>query len=134
MAVHLNARLKTRFIPFLFTAAILITLGESLARASSEGGPSSGEVPSAVAPAESDESLGVTREEIRAVMSEGVDPSRLDRRPGFSPIVVAPRPGEHPSTASLNARVDDESRPAAHYLDFTDELPAQPQEASPDQR
>lgn len=125
MAVHLNAHLKTRFIPILFTVVALLTLSETLARASSDG---------EALPAESDESLGVTREELRAVMSESDDPSRLDRRPGFSPITVAPRPGEHPSTGSLNARVEDGSRPAAHYMDFTDALPAQPQEAAPDQR
>lgn len=64
MAVHLNARLKTRYIPLIFGVAILVIVGNALARA--EGGP-----------------------------------SRLNRRPGFSPITVAPRPGERPTVGAV---------------------------------
>ena len=116
MAVHLNARLKTRFIPFfLFTAAALVSVLALLAHASPEG-------------------LPVSREEIQMVMSEGVDPGRLDRRPGFSPIVVAPRPGEHPSTGASGARKEEEPLPEGSSSSISDELPAQPGPATSDQR
>jgi hypothetical protein len=124
MAVHLNARLKTRFIPYLFTVAVFVIITTALAHATLEVAP----------------------DELRAVMDESVDPSRLDRRPGFSEIVVAPRPGERPTTGILSAQNAEEPLSAGNasplinaqavsdspgrYLDFSDELPAQPGEAS----
>jgi hypothetical protein len=90
MAVHLNAPLKTRFIPFLFTIAVLASAFVAIARAS-------------------EQDLDDAPSELRAVMSEGVDPGRLDRRPGFSPIVYAPRVGEHPWVGSLPASDDEET-------------------------
>ena len=39
MAVHLNARLKTRFIPYLFTIAILVIITAALAHASMDTPP-----------------------------------------------------------------------------------------------
>jgi hypothetical protein len=104
MAVHLNARLKTRFIPALFAVVALTSLLGSLSHAN--GDPAA-------------ESLIVPREELDAVMSESVDPSRLDRRPGISPITIAmPGSGEQPA-------------PGEEYPILTDQLPAQPSEAEP---
>ena len=147
MAVHLNARLNTRFIPVLFTVAALLCLGGTLAHASAE---SDGARPLPLA-SPADAPLA-TAEELSAVMSEGVDSARLDRRPGLGEITVAPRPGEHPSTGSLSARQDvnqgahlgahqsEEPGPvmgpgsSGNYLDFSDSVPAQPAEAAPDSR
>lgn len=82
MSVHLNARLKTRYIPLLFSVALLITLGAAISRAAhaSADGPGGG----APVPAEP----FVSELEIREVMSEGVDPSRVERRPGFSTTIT----------------------------------------------
>ena len=141
MAVHLNARLKTRFIPYLFTLAILLVVTETLAHAGSDSSSSVYEGEGEDMPLAP--SLSVTRQELQAVMSEGTDPDRLDRRPGFSDTIIAPRPGEHPTTGSLSARKEEEPPPGggsssglssfpANYLDFSDELPAQPGEALPE--
>jgi hypothetical protein len=137
MAVHLNAHLKTRFVPYLFTVAILVVVTAALAHASasSDDAPGAPSVDNA-----GDDAVSVTREELQAVMSESVDPERLDRRPGFSEIVVAQHVGERPTTGVLNARKEEEpppggsGSPSMNYLDFSDELPAQPSEASPGQR
>jgi hypothetical protein len=115
MAVHLNARLNTRFIPVLFTLAVLLSLGATLVHASTDGVASPDDA-QALTVAPPDEAA-----ELRAVMDESVDPSRIDRRPGFSTVIVAPQ---------LNARKDEE--PARQ--DVSDRLSVQPQEAQPDQR
>ena len=124
MAVHLNARLKTRFIPLLFILALLVSLGATLLHASADG----------VSPSAADDELSdVSRDEIQAVMSEGTDPGRLNRSPGFSTILAAPQPIERPNAVDLDA-LNDEDLPSPRYLDFSDELPAQPQEVSPEQK
>ena len=112
---------------------VLLILAGSLVHASAEDAP-----PPNNAASEDSGDAAVTRDELRAVMSESVDPGRLNRTPGLSPIVVAPRPGEHPTTGKLNARKDEEPAPGGlgspRYLDFSDQLSAQPGEPSVDQR
>src|SRR5262245_41241081 len=103
MAVHLNARLNTRFIPHLIGAVAFVLLFSSLAHAATldeEGVSIVAESTSALSEVSSDE--------LKAVMSEGQEPARIDRRPGFSPMIVAPRPGERPTTGSLTARNEEE--------------------------
>jgi hypothetical protein len=82
MAVHLNARLNTKFVPILFATALLTSLLGSRARASLETAaeppaPEYG-LPQGAPPMELDE--------VRAL---GTDPERVDRRPGITPITMA---------------------------------------------
>jgi hypothetical protein len=94
MAVHLNASLKTRFIPILFSlvVAILVASANHVARASAPEGAPEGtmetELSNIPAPAES-ANLGEAQIYDHRELAELPETSRIDRRPGFSPISVA---------------------------------------------
>jgi hypothetical protein len=95
MAVHLNADLKTRFIPILFSlVAILILTSSHVARASAPAGDSEpkgiteSELAPIGAPADA-ANLGETQYYDHREVSDIPETSRIDRRPGFSPITVS---------------------------------------------
>lgn len=102
MAVHLNARLNTRFIPILFAVAILTSLISSFVHASSEiilPDPQQLEYEvEDLSAAPDGEALARDRFEVEEILRESIDPTRIDRVPGFSPtqVVAVPSPESAP--------------------------------------
>ena len=115
MAVHLNAHLKTRFIPMLFVAAALLSWAASTVHASENTHPT----------------LRPAREELRSLMEEdamdttpstsrsGVQAKKgINRQPGFSPIIYSAEPqgGGRAAIAAQYGRMLVESMEAAEKL------------------
>lgn len=124
MAVHLNARLNTRFIPVLFAVAILTSLISSFVHASaeqvlearSEAQPLQyGIEDLCAAPADAE----TMARELEEALRDGADPARIDRVPGFSPITVVAAPN---AEAEIGA-------PYTASPEVTDTIQAQPGEA-----
>ena len=97
MAVHLNARLNTRLIPILFSAAIALLVASAAVHAHASGDATQDQIQTQFQ--EPLETQDIPREELREVM-ENAKPERVDRRPGFSPVTLAPARDESVAEAS----------------------------------
>jgi hypothetical protein len=130
VAVHLNARLHSRFIPILFSMAVALVAASSvgLGHAHAAGEPTVLQ-PSALdenAPLSAVDPLETTREEIRALVQDS-HPEYIERTPGFSPITVVPEKSKEPI-----AGIGSSDQPQMEMM--TDQLQTQPLELSAEQR
>jgi hypothetical protein len=95
MAVHLDARLNTRFIPILFSVALALIVASAAVHAHASGDLSQSAAQDQIQTQVQEplEAQDTPREELRELM-ENAKPERVDRRPGFSPISLVPAKDE----------------------------------------